>query len=98
MEELGSQPIEDEIPIELQDFAPEIQQIIELYTYLPDKISDSTGIFMGKLREGLPLLLNTFCFGIDVQYVLEMLSHVELENISIAVRKHNSKNKVNIGK
>jgi hypothetical protein len=96
MEELQSEPVDSEIPIELQDFAPEIQQIMELYAALSDRISDSTGIYMGKLLEGLPFLLQVFCFALDTQYVLEILAHIEAENVNLAVKKHNSKNKVEL--
>lgn len=52
-EMLGSEPIEDEIPIEFTDFPTELQEAFGLYQKLRDDWDGMSGSYMGKHLEGV---------------------------------------------
>jgi len=52
-EMLGSEPIEEEIPIEMDDFPTEVQEAIGVYYRLRDEWDSMSGTYMGKSYVGL---------------------------------------------
>lgn len=52
-EALGTEPVEDEIPVDLSDFPELIQQIFTIYNLLVDHWDGMSGVFFGKRLEGL---------------------------------------------
>lgn len=52
-EQLGTEPIDSEIPVEMQDFPDEIQQALDIYFRLRDEWDSMNGIYMGKSFAGL---------------------------------------------
>lgn len=52
-EQLGTEPIEEEIPVELEDFPDEIQQAVNIYFRLRDEWEGFSGTYMGKNFAGL---------------------------------------------
>lgn len=52
-EQLGSDPIPEEIPVEYSDLPFEIQQAYDLFRYLPDKIDSFAGVYQGKDMAGV---------------------------------------------
>lgn len=48
MEQLGKKPIEKEIPLELGDLFPTIQEYIIMFNYLPDRYEGMSGTYLGK--------------------------------------------------
>lgn len=47
-EMLGSEPIDDEIPVEADDFPELVQKALHIYSYLPDIWEGMSGTYMGK--------------------------------------------------
>ena len=57
-EALGSEPIEEEIPIEMEDFPIEAQEAINVYFRLKDDWDTMNGVYMGKSYMGLIDIMN----------------------------------------
>lgn len=47
-EMLGSEPIDSEIPVELEDFPVEMQEVMEIYSLLQDNWDTMSGNYLGK--------------------------------------------------
>jgi hypothetical protein len=56
-EMLGSEPIEDEIPVEFDDFPYEVQQAFMVYRMLHDEWEGMNGIYLGKSLNGIKEVL-----------------------------------------
>lgn len=52
-EQLGTEPVDSEIPVEPQDFPDEIQQALDIYYRLRDEWDSMSGTYMGKSFAGL---------------------------------------------
>lgn len=59
-EQLGSEPIESEVPISLEDLPEEAQKAWEIYSYLSDRVDTFSGTYFGKSLDTLESLLNLF--------------------------------------
>ena len=57
-EALGTEPIESEIPVEIQDFPDEVQEAIAVYFKLRDDWDTMNGVYMGKSYTGLTDILD----------------------------------------
>lgn len=58
-QQLGSTPVEEEIPIELDDLTVQTQTVIEIFNYLPDKWGGMGG-YEGKDLSNFPVIFNLF--------------------------------------
>jgi len=58
-QEIGSEPIEDEIPVEVDDLTVQSQQVIEIFNYLPDEWG-SMGGYQGKKLDNFPIIFELF--------------------------------------
>jgi len=76
-EQLGSEPIEDEIPVELSDLPDEAQEAWIIYCHLPDKIDSFNGHYLGKALENISSLFELF----DIQSRLTRLTILTIVNI-----------------
>jgi hypothetical protein len=91
-EMLGNEPIEEEIPVEFDDFPYEVQQAFMVYRMLRDEWEGMNGIYLGKSLIGIKEILDV-C-EIDTQDYKTMLMLVQIidsirqEQINI---KHQSK-------
>ena len=47
-EMLGTEPIDDDIPIEVDDLPELVQKALHIYSYLPDAWEGMSGTYMGK--------------------------------------------------
>lgn len=56
-EMMNSEPILDEIPVELEDFPLEVQQAISVYRMLRDEWEGFNGYYLGKSFIGLTEIL-----------------------------------------
>lgn len=56
-EQLGSQPDEKEIPVELWDMPLEVEHAYNVYNLLPDKIDSFNGVYYGKELDTAPIML-----------------------------------------
>lgn len=59
-EALGNEPIDDEIPVELEDFPNEVQNSINIYYRLKDEWDTMNGIYLGKSYNGLADIFNIY--------------------------------------
>lgn len=59
-EALGTEPLESEIPMELDDFPVEVQQAITVYYRLRDEWDTMNGVYLGKSYTGLGEILDIF--------------------------------------
>jgi hypothetical protein len=57
-EHLGTEPIESEIPVELDDLPLEVQQALLVYRMLKDDWEGFNGIYLGKSYIGLTEILH----------------------------------------
>lgn len=57
---LGSTPIDEEVPVELEDFPVEIQTFISIYGSLRDEWDYMGGNYVGKDLTSLPMLLDMY--------------------------------------
>lgn len=59
-EQMGSEPLEHEIPIEMDDFPDEVQQAFAIYSRLRDEWEGFSGTYMGKNFAGLKDILDIY--------------------------------------
>lgn len=55
-EQLGTEPIDSEIPADFSDFPPIVQQAIQIHSILPGNWEGMSGTYMGKDYTLLPYL------------------------------------------
>ena len=74
-EALGTEPVEEEIPVELSDLPIEIQEVINIYFKLKDEWDTMNGIYLGKSYAGLSDILDILEVEFeDRKYYLEWFS------------------------
>lgn len=59
-EELGIEVDDSKVPVDFSDFPYEIQEIIEIYNFLPNIWEGFSGTYLGKDYGILPELLNIY--------------------------------------
>lgn len=59
-ETLGSEPIDDEIPVDIDDFPVEVQEAIKIYNNLQDNWDYMGGNYIGKNLTGFRDILDIF--------------------------------------
>ena len=52
-EQLGSEPVEEEIPVDFDDFPLELQQAFIVYRMLRDEWEGMNGLYLGKSLAGI---------------------------------------------
>lgn len=73
-EALGTEVIEEEIPIEIDDFPEEVQEAIGVYFKLRDEWDTMNGVYMGKSYSGLMDILDILEIDHkDRKYLLEWI-------------------------
>lgn len=74
-EALGTEPVEAEIPVELDDFPDEVQEAISIYFKLRDEWDTMNGIYLGKSYAGLGDILDILeVEHKDRKYLLEWIA------------------------
>lgn len=74
-EALGTEPVESEIPVEINDFPDEVQEAINVYYKLRDEWDTMNGVYMGKSYTGLIDILDIVEIPKeDRKYTLEWIS------------------------
>lgn len=77
-EALGNEPLDEEIPIEIEDFPDEVQEAINVYYKLRDDWDTMNGIYLGKSYVGLRDILDILEIPTeDRKYVLEWISTMD---------------------
>jgi len=59
-EQLGTEPLESEIPLEFDDFPDELQQALSIYYRLRDEWDGFNGVYLGKNFTGLGDILDIY--------------------------------------
>jgi len=52
-EAMGTEPLDEEIPIEFEDFCLDVQEALGIYQKLRDEWDTMNGIYMGKSYSGI---------------------------------------------
>lgn len=74
-EALGSDPLEEEIPVEMEDFPDEVQEAINVYYKLRDEWDTMNGVYLGKSFAGFADILDILEVPKeDRKYLLEWIS------------------------
>jgi len=89
-EAMGSEPIDEEIPVGAEDLLYETVRALAIYSYLPDRFDGMSG-FPFKELTSLPILLRAQEVESpeDILYVMSILKILDADNIE----QFNSKNK-----
>lgn len=94
-EALGTEPVESEIPVELEDFPDEVQQAINVYYKLRDEWDTMNGTYLGKSYTGLGEILDIFEVDkVDRKLFMEwitILDNARSKAIEASKPKQNSK-------
>jgi hypothetical protein len=72
-EMMGSEPVESEIPVELDDFPLEVQQAFYVYRMLRDEWDTMNGNYLGKSLIGIKDLLEATEIELQDQKLIVML-------------------------
>lgn len=56
-EALGTEPVESEVPVEIEDFPVEVQQAFAVYRMLRDEWDSMSGVYLGKTLIGITEIL-----------------------------------------
>lgn len=73
-EQLGTEPIDAEIPVEMDDFPEEIQQALNIYFRLRDEWEPMSGTYMGKSFSGLGDVLDIYDIDkLERQFILDWI-------------------------
>jgi hypothetical protein len=72
-EMMGSEPVESEIPVELDDFPLEVQQAFHVYRMLRDEWDTMNGNYLGKSLIGIKDLLEATEIELQDQKLIVML-------------------------
>jgi hypothetical protein len=74
-ESMGNEPVEEEIPIEIDDFPDEVQDAINLYYKLRDNWDTMNGVYLGKSYTGLRDILDILEIPLeDRKFTLDWIS------------------------
>ena len=88
-EQLGSEPIEEEIPADFDDFPYEVQEVIQIFSILPDVWEGFSGTYMGKDYSILPYLMDEIFQVHNKQQAMQML--LSIGNIVLNIRTSEQK-------
>jgi len=87
-EQLGNEPIEEEIPLDIEDFPPEVQDAIQLYYRLKDTWDGMSGTYLGKNYSGIVDLMNVYEIEhANRRYILDWISVLDAARSKIIAAK-----------
>lgn len=82
-EMMGTDVIEEDIPVELGDFPPEVQTAFEVYQVLQDHWEGMSGTYMGKNLTGFKDILDIFeVEHWDRKITLELINLIDRERMT----------------
>jgi len=73
MEQLGNEPIPEEIPMEYGDFPVIAQEAMQIFSILPDNWEGMSGTYMGKDYSLLLYLMDTIFDVVNKQQTMQIL-------------------------
>ena len=89
-EQMGTEPNEDELPVELADFYPEVQLLLSIYGILRDEWEFVGGNYLGKNLNGILDLFDVYeVDNLDKRLYLQII-HV-LDSVRIEYIKQQQK-------
>lgn len=81
-EQLGSEPVESEIPVEFEDFAMEVQLALSIYRMLRDEWEYMNGNYLGKNLNGIFELFDVYDVDPkDKKFYLELIHMIDSTRI-----------------
>lgn len=72
-EQLGTEPVPEEIPVSFEDFPYQVQEAINIFTILPDNWEGMSGTYMGKDYSILPYLMDEIFQVENKQQTMQLL-------------------------
>lgn len=83
-EELGSEPVDSEMPLDLYDMPVEVEQAYHVYSILPANFDSFSGVYYGKYLDQAPKLMELMCVEPkqEIMKVLILIDSVEREEIN----------------
>ena len=88
-EQLGSEPIASEIPVDFEDLPEDCHNAMQLFNLLPNKIDGFSGYYFGKDFAGLSDIMSILSID-DKYHTLHFLS-IMIENTKKQYEAHRSK-------
>jgi hypothetical protein len=89
-EMMGTDPIDEEIPLEYADLPDEVQEAMTVYNMLQDNWDDMNGVYMGKVMAGVSDVFNIV--GIeDPKTIYFILNLLDRQRSEILNAKHKQK-------
>ena len=77
-EQLGSEPVEEEIPVEFDDFPLEVQTALSMYKILRDEWEFVGGNYLGKNINGIFEVFNVYDIEpCDKRFYLELIHMID---------------------
>jgi hypothetical protein len=77
-EQLGTEPVESEIPIDFDDFPIEVQQALLVYRMLRDEWEGMNGIYLGKSLLGIQEIMEAMEIDyIDRKYIITLVRVID---------------------
>lgn len=90
-EALGSEPIEEEIPVEMSDFPDLVQQTFSIYFMLQDCWDSMGGSYQGKDMSNLFQFFDLYNIeSADRLYMLSLMQHMDYTRSSMIHDKLNA--------
>lgn len=86
-EMLGSDPIEEDIPIEFEDLHEEVQEALTIYNMLQDNWDTMNGVYLGKNMIGIKDIFDLM----EVEYprsIYFIISIIDKNRSNILNKKH----------
>ena len=88
---VGSEPIDDEVPVEFEDFPEEVQVAMSIYRTLRDEWEYVSGNYLGKNLNGIFDVFDVFdIVKVDRRYFLELIHTIDAIRIE-EIKKHKPK-------
>ena len=88
-EQLGNEPVEEEIPVDFDDFPTIVQEALNIFSILPDNWEGMSGTYMGKDYSILPYLMDEI-FKVEYkQQTMQIL--LMINNIIMEIRSREQK-------
>ena len=89
-EALGSEPNEEEIPVEFEDFPIELQQAFSVYNMLRDEWDTMNGLYLGKSLIGIKDILEATEIELDeykfITVLVRMIDRVRFNEINTKLK------------
>lgn len=88
-EQLGNEPIDEEIPMDFNEFPNVVQEALNIFSILPDNWEGMSGTYMGKDYSILPYLMDEIFCVEDKQQTMQFL--LIIGNIIMEIRSREQK-------